>query len=48
MGFWQTIYDQYPVNNHSIWLNNCGSMPAGIHIVKAVTHFLKGYSEKGI
>jgi selenocysteine lyase/cysteine desulfurase len=31
-----------------IWLNNCGTTPAGNHIVEAVTRFMKGYAAKGI
>ncbi|MDM8536695.1 aminotransferase class V-fold PLP-dependent enzyme [Desulfobacterales bacterium HSG17] len=46
--FWKTIQDAYPVNNHLIWLNNCGTTPAGNHIVKAVSDFIKGYSQKGV
>jgi len=46
--FWKTIQDAYPVNNHLIWLNNCGTIPAGNHIVEAVSSFIKGYSQKGV
>ncbi len=45
---WQSVYDLYPVNQEFIWLNNCGIVPAGSHIVQAVTRFLNGYAQKGI
>lgn len=45
---WQKVYDNYPVNRNLIWLNNCGTTPAGAHIVAAVTRFLAGYAEKGV
>jgi cysteine desulfurase / selenocysteine lyase len=45
---WQKIYDAFPVNREMIWLNNCGTTPAGSHIITAVTRFIKGYAEKGI
>jgi cysteine desulfurase / selenocysteine lyase len=45
---WQKIYDAFPVNREMIWLNNCGTTPAGNHIVAAVTRFIQGYAEKGI
>jgi len=45
---WQFVYDLYPVNRELIWLNNCGVVPAGSHIIQAVTRFLHGYAEKGI
>jgi cysteine desulfurase / selenocysteine lyase len=45
---WQRVYDAFPVNREMIWLNNCGTTPAGNHIVSAVTRFIKGYAEKGI
>lgn len=45
---WQKVYDLFPVNREMIWLNNCGTTPAGSHVVRAVNRFIKGYSEKGI
>lgn len=45
---WKKIYDAFPVNREMIWLNNCGTTPAGQHIVDAVTRFIKGYAQKGI
>ncbi len=44
---WQRVYDQYPVNGHLIWLNNCGTTPAGTHIVDAMSRFLQGYARRG-
>jgi cysteine desulfurase/selenocysteine lyase len=45
---WTPIYDAYPVNKEMIWLNNCGTTPAGAHIVKALSQFIEGYAQKGI
>lgn len=45
---WNPIYTAYPVNQEMIWLNNCGTTPAGTHIVDALSRFMKGYARKGI
>ncbi len=45
---WTTIYKAYPVNKEMIWLNNCGTTPAGSHIVKALSRFIQGYAQKGV
>ncbi|MDM8554811.1 aminotransferase class V-fold PLP-dependent enzyme [Desulfococcaceae bacterium HSG7] len=45
---WQSVYDLYPVNQEFIWLNNCGTVPAGSHVIQAVTRFFNGYAQKGI
>ncbi|MEJ2656697.1 MAG: aminotransferase class V-fold PLP-dependent enzyme [Desulfobacterales bacterium] len=45
---WNSVYRAYPVNQEMIWLNNCGTTPAGTHIVKALSRFMEGYSRKGI
>jgi cysteine desulfurase / selenocysteine lyase len=45
---WEPIYEAFPVNQNLIWLNNCGTTPAGAHVVEAVSRFIRGYSEKGI
>ncbi len=45
---WQHVYDAFPVNRELIWLNNCGTTPAGAHVVAAVQRFLEGYSRRGI
>jgi cysteine desulfurase / selenocysteine lyase len=44
---WKTVYDAFPVNREMIWLNNCGTAPAGKHVVSAITRFINGYAEKG-
>ena len=44
---WEKVYDDYPVNQELIWLNNCGAVPAGIHNVEAVSTYLEGYAKKG-
>lgn len=45
---WHSVYEAYPVNRQMIWLNNCGTTPAGTHIVQAVARFMEGYSQKGL
>ncbi len=45
---WQKIYDAFPVNREYIWLNNCGTTPAGLHAVRDVSRFLEDYSRKGL
>jgi cysteine desulfurase / selenocysteine lyase len=44
---WRTIYKAYPVNKEMIWLNNCGTTPAGKHILEALSQFMEGYALKG-
>lgn len=45
---WQSVYEAYPVNRELIWLNNCGTTPAGNHIVQAVSCALEGYARRGV
>lgn len=45
---WNSAYKAYAVNREMIWLNNCGTTPAGSHIVKALSRFMQGYARKGI
>ncbi len=45
---WDQIHTAFPVNQEMIWLNNCGTTPAGIHIVTALSRYMEGYSRKGI
>ena len=45
---WELAHNAYPVNQQLVWLNNCGTTPAGMHIVQAVSRFIKGYSENGV
>jgi selenocysteine lyase/cysteine desulfurase len=45
---WQDLYDMFPVNRELIWLNNCGTTPAGRHVLSAVSEFLEGYARRGI
>ncbi|OQY60556.1 MAG: aminotransferase [Desulfobacteraceae bacterium 4572_88] len=44
---WNSIYDAFPVNQEMIWLNNCGTTPAGTHVVNAMSRFMEGYAKKG-
>ncbi len=45
---WSAIYKAYPINKEMIWLNNCGTTPAGKHIIEALSQFMEGYALKGI
>jgi cysteine desulfurase / selenocysteine lyase len=45
---WNPIYTSFPVNREMIWLNNCGTTPAGNHILTALSRFMEGYARKGI
>jgi cysteine desulfurase / selenocysteine lyase len=45
---WNQIYTSFPVNQEMIWLNNCGTTPAGNHILTALSRFMMGYARKGI
>jgi selenocysteine lyase/cysteine desulfurase len=45
---WGKVYNDYPVNRHYVWLNNCGTTPAGRHVVNAVTEFVNGYAARGV
>lgn len=45
---WNTVYKAFPANEEMIWLNNCGTTPAGSHIVKALSRFIEGYAKKGV
>jgi cysteine desulfurase/selenocysteine lyase len=45
---WNPIYTAFPVNQEMIWLNSCGTTPAGTHIVKALSRFMEGYARKGV
>lgn len=45
---WASVQADFPVNDHLIWLNNCGTTPAGRPMREAVEAWLRGYSERGI
>jgi cysteine desulfurase/selenocysteine lyase len=46
---WQIYYDNYPVNQELIWLNNCGTTPVGKkndwEMLRAI---LEAYSRQGV
>jgi cysteine desulfurase/selenocysteine lyase len=44
---WDKVHSDFPVNDHLIWLNNCGTTPAGRPALEAVRRFLDGYSREG-
>lgn len=44
---WKDVYQAYPVNRELIWLNNCGMVPAGAHVVRAMAQYLEGYAARG-
>jgi cysteine desulfurase/selenocysteine lyase len=45
---WQIYYDNYPVNQELIWLNNCGTTPVGKKTMGDVTRYLEAYSRQGV
>lgn len=45
---WDDVYEAFPVNREMIWLNNCGTVPAGTHAANRVSEFVEGYSQKGL
>lgn len=45
---WKYYQDNYPVNQHLIWLNNCGTTPVSHDIKNSVIQYLNGYSERGV
>lgn len=45
---WQIYYDNYPVNQELIWLNNCGTTPVGKKTMDDVTRYLEAYSKQGV
>ncbi len=45
---WKSIYEAYPVNRDMIWLNNCGTTPAGKHNREAMAVLMEGYSRRGV
>lgn len=44
---WGEIQSGFPVNDHLIWLNNCGTTPLGNPIRKAVDLWLDEYQRRG-
>jgi selenocysteine lyase/cysteine desulfurase len=39
---WQSVYEAYPVNANTKWLNNCGITPTGSHIARRMAdHFAR-------
>jgi selenocysteine lyase/cysteine desulfurase len=44
---WTSVHAAYPVNEKYIWLNNCGTVPAGTHIRNAMDRFMAGYAADG-
>jgi len=45
---WGKFNRAYPVNEELIWLNNCGTTPAGSFAIEEVTRYLTGYSHRGV
>jgi hypothetical protein len=45
---WKTYYENYPVNQELIWLNNCGTTPVGRRTITDVTRYLEAYSKQGV
>jgi selenocysteine lyase/cysteine desulfurase len=45
---WKAIHDTFPVNQHLVWLNNCGTTPANSRVLAAMEAFLRAYAERGV
>ena len=45
---WNQYYQNYPVNQELIWLNNCGTTPVGNKTIQDVTRYLEAYARKGV
>ncbi len=45
---WLQAAGDFPVNDELIWLNNCGTVPAGTPMVRAVEDHLHAYSRRGV
>jgi cysteine desulfurase / selenocysteine lyase len=43
---WKAIAAGYVVNDTFIWLNNAGSVPPGIHLIKAMNEFMDTYARR--
>ncbi|HLP42543.1 MAG TPA: aminotransferase class V-fold PLP-dependent enzyme [Fibrobacteria bacterium] len=45
---WEEVQADFPVNHDLIWMNNCGTTPAGRHVLAAMGEFLEGYASRGV
>lgn len=48
MNQWEKIYNDYPINQELIWLNNCGTTSPSATILRELNLFLEGFSRKGV
>ena len=44
---WDKYYQAYPINEKTIWLNNCGTTPASRFIVEEMHNFLESSAREG-
>ena len=44
---WEKVYNDFPVNSHFIWLNNCGTTPISTPVLNTVHQWLDEYSRRG-
>lgn len=44
---WDRVYAEFPVNQHLIWMNNCGTTPVGDPARLAVGAWLEAYGRRG-
>ncbi|MFC1641565.1 aminotransferase class V-fold PLP-dependent enzyme [Myxococcota bacterium] len=44
---WRSVHDAYPINRRLVWLNNCGTTPAGLHVVEQMEQHFRAYAEQG-
>lgn len=45
---WDKIHSDFPVNEHLIWLNNCGTTPLGNPVRATVNRWLEEYGRRGV
>jgi len=45
---WQSVTREFPVNEKLIWLNNCGTTPAGSFVQREMNAYLESYAGEGI
>jgi selenocysteine lyase/cysteine desulfurase len=45
---WRRVHDEFPVNQHLVWLNNCGTTPTPGPVLAALQAHHRAYAERGV
>jgi cysteine desulfurase / selenocysteine lyase len=45
---WRAVHAEFPVNQHLVWLNNCGISPPPAAVIAAMEAHLRAYAERGV